>query len=136
MRPPLRVAALPREATMLRVLADLDRPLALPPVPAGHVVTASVSSGSLAGLLVELELRGYLSVGVHPALLEAPDIDVIDLLVPATLPREAPAWWSAAVSRAEHVFRLEFGPVRSALRQLLAAHARGAVPAVAWPHTK
>lgn len=132
MRPQLRVAALPREATLLRVLADLDRPLALPPVPAGHVVTASVSSGSLVGLLVELELRGYRGVGVHPAVLEAPDVDVIDLLVPAILPREAPNWWSAALARAERVFRLEFGPVRAALRQLLAAHARGAAPAVAW----
>ncbi|MDP8927862.1 MAG: hypothetical protein M3O70_04580 [Actinomycetota bacterium] len=121
---------------MLRVLAALDRPLALPPVPPGHVVTVSVSSDSLVGLLVELELRGYRSVGVHPALLEAPDVNVIDLLVPATLPREAPTWWSAAVSCAEHVFRLEFGPVRAALRPLLAAHARGAVPAVAWPRKK
>lgn len=121
---------------MLRVLADLNRPLALPRVPPGHVVTASVSSSSLVGLLVELELRGYRSVGVHPAVLGAPDVNVIDLLVPATLPDEAPTWWSAAVSCAEHVFRLEFGPVRVALRQLLAAHARGTLPAVTWPHMK
>lgn len=107
---------------MLRVLAEPDRPLTLPSVPAGHVVTASVSSPSLVGLLVELELRGYRGVGVHPAPLGRPDVEVVDLLVPPTLPRTSPRWWSAAVSCAEHVFRLEFGPVRAALRELLAAH--------------
>lgn len=135
MLPPLRVAALPHEATMLRVLADLERALALPHVPAGHVVTASVSSPSLVGLLVELELRGYRGVGVHPALLGSPEAEVIDLLVPATLPREAPSWWSAAVSCAERVFRLEFGPVRSALRNLLTVHSRAAEPLEAWRRT-
>ncbi|MFN2555375.1 MAG: hypothetical protein ABR592_00635 [Nitriliruptorales bacterium] len=131
MPPPLRVAALPHEATLLRVLADPERPLELPPVPAGHVVTASASTSSLVGLLDELELRGYRSVGVHAVLLGRPDLEVIDLLVPAALPRRSPAWWSAAVSCAEHVFRLEFGPVRSALRELLAVHAR--VTALEWP---
>ncbi len=113
---------------MLRVRADLDRPLALPPVPAGHVVTASVSTGSLACLLDELELRGYRRVGVHAALLGASDIEVVDLLVPASLPHASPGWWSAAVSCAEHVFRLEFGPVRAALRELLAAHTQIGLP--------
>lgn len=130
MRPPVRVAALPHAATMLRVLADLDRPLPLPRVPAGHVVTASVSSRSLVGLLFELELHGYRGVGVHAALLATPEVEVIDLLVPVTLPRESPGWWSLAVACAEWVFRLEFGPVRSGLGELLTAHARAAEPAV------
>ncbi len=117
---------------MLRVIADLERALVLPHVPAGHVVTASVSSPALVGLLVELELRGYRGVGVHPALLGSPQAEVIDLLVPASLPRKVPNWWSAAVSCAERVFRLEFGPVRSALRDVLAVHSRIAEPVVAW----
>lgn len=122
---------------MLRVPAHLDRPLALPRVPAGHVVTASVSTGSIVCLLDELELRGYRGAGVHAALLGASDMEVVDLLVPAALPHASPHWWSAAVACAEHVFRLEFGPVRAALRELLAAHAQVGLPlGLARPHRK
>ncbi len=136
MPPPLRVAALPHEATLLRVLAGPNRYSELPPVPEGHVVTASVSTPSLLWLLDELQPRGYRSVGVQAAMLRGPEVEVIDLLVPAALPHSSPGWWSAAVSCAEHVFRLEFGPVRSALRQLLTAHAQGAAVGRAWPQVK
>lgn len=114
----------PPGAVLVRVRADgpswIDR---VPAVPAGHVVTVSVSDPTLRGVASEDLLRcGYRIVGVHPWRAATDGHAAVDLLVTAPLVEAAPAWWRALLAVADRAFDLRLGPVQRVLGQEIALH--------------
>lgn len=114
----------PPGAMLVRVRADgptwIDR---VPSVPAGNVVTVSVSDPALREVASEDLLRcGYRIVGVHPWRAATDGHATVDLLVTAQLVESSPAWWRALLSVADRAFDLRLGPVQRVLGQEIALH--------------
>jgi len=107
----------------LRAASELwiDR---VPPVPFGHIVTATVSGKALADVPTdELVARGVRVVGRHvpPRLGRG----TVDLLVPTTLVESPTGWFQQLVSEAEQVFDLAHGPVQHVFAAEIATHLAG-----------
>jgi hypothetical protein len=96
----------------------------IPPVPHGRDVTVSFTTAAAAAEHAEpLALLGYRHVGtVEVAGVLAADPPAAVVLVPAALATAHPAWWRALRREASQAYPLAFGPVRAALRGVLALH--------------
>jgi hypothetical protein len=100
--------------------AWLDR---LPPAPGG----AEATPFTLSFDDLELAARdrtavtdlGYLVVGTGRV---GHVTDVAHLLVPHEAAERHPRWWRALLAGASRVYDMQFGPVRMALREVLAVH--------------
>jgi len=91
----------------------------LPPVPDGHVVTVSFSSGvATAEHSDALGLLGYRVVDGP----EEPGDEMAWMLVSSALATEHPAWWQALRAGCDRVYALKMGPVLRTLEPLLRAH--------------
>ncbi|MGH3441680.1 MAG: hypothetical protein ACRDUY_06485 [Nitriliruptorales bacterium] len=121
-----RQHAVPATATLVRILAPDDRwPGRLPIVPAGHLVSITVTSAAMASRWPELEERGYRFAGEVPAplLVRGAEVrDVADIVVGEPLVAQEPAWWRALLREARHTFPLAFGPVLTVFDEVLAKH--------------
>lgn len=96
----------------------------VPPVPGGHVLTATVSSQSLGRIPAdELVSRGIRIVGRHvpPKLGRG----TVDLLVPTALVEDAGPWLRQLLTQAERVFDLSHGPVRLVFADEIETHING-----------
>jgi hypothetical protein len=96
----------------------------VPPVPGGHVLTATVSSQALARIPAdELVSRGIRIVGRHVP----PKVGrgTVDLLVPTALAEDGGAWLRQLVAEAERVFDLSHGPVRLVFADEIETHVTG-----------
>lgn len=119
---PLRREVAPAVGAMLlRLHADgpgwIDR---LPPVPAGHVVTVTVSDASLRGVPAQRLLEtGYRVVGQHPL---TSGQSTVDLLVQAEMATAFPGYVQALLAIADRAFDLRMGPVQAVLGPELAIH--------------
>lgn len=114
---------LPSDSTMLRIVVDGPGWAAqLPAVPEGYVVTATVSSLELISDRGPLEERGYRFAGIVRTSVLPPGVETVDLVVPAALAADHPAWWHSAASCADRAFPLAFGPVLRALADLIRVH--------------
>lgn len=107
----------------LRAASELwiDR---VPPVPSGHIVTATVSSQALADVPAdELVARGVRVVGRHVS----PRIGrgTVDLLVPTTLLESSTSWFRQLLEEAERVFDLAHGPVQHLFAAEISTHLAG-----------
>ena len=95
---------------------------ALPPVPAGEVLTVTVGHPQLLPTPADdLVAGGYRIVGV--AATADPLGLSVDVLVPGHLRVGHPAWWERFAPLAERVFDLRLGPVQQLLAAQLADHA-------------
>jgi hypothetical protein len=114
----------PPGAVLVRVRADAPTWIArVPAVPAGHVVTVSVSDAALREVASEDLLRcGYRIVGVHPWRAATDDHGSVDLLVTAPLVADHPRWWRDLLAVADRAFDLRLGPVQRVLGQEIALH--------------
>jgi hypothetical protein len=111
-------------SVLVRIVAP-DRSWArrLPPVPADRVLTVTVGHPALLPVPVDdLVGGGYRIVGV--AAEHRPVGRTIDVLVPADLRRDHPAWWGQLVVMTERVFDLRHGPVQRVLAAELDLHLR------------
>jgi hypothetical protein len=111
---------------LVRVPArDRSWPSTLPVVPGGRTLTVTLGHADLATVPADdLVASGYRIVGV--AADHRPLGHVVDVLVPAALRREQPAWWDELFARADRVFDLAFGPVARVLAAELDLHLRAA----------
>ena len=109
---------------LVRVRADAPTWIsAVPPVPAGEVVTVSVSDPGLRDVATADLLRcGYRIVGVHPWRAATDGHGTVDLLVTATLIEQHPRWWRELLAVADRAFDLRLGPVQQVLGQEIALH--------------
>lgn len=94
----------------------------LPPVPAGHVVTVSLSDPAVEQEHADaLALLGY-TVVAGPPRGSAADAGRADFLVEQSLLETYPTYWRSLADRAERAYSLSLGPVRRLLAEVLAAH--------------
>ena len=114
----------PPGAVLVRVRADSPSWIhRVPAVPAGDVVTVSVSDAALREVAsADLLHRGYRIVGVHPWRAATDGHGAVDLLVTAALVERAPAWWQQLLLVADRAFDLRLGPVQRVLGQEIALH--------------
>jgi hypothetical protein len=115
----------PTDGSVLVRIAAPDRAWArrLPPVPADRTLTVTVGHAALLPVPVDdLVGGGYRIVGV--AAEHRPVGRTVDVLVPADLRRDHPAWWTELVGMAERVFDLRHGPVQRVLAAELDLHLR------------
>lgn len=114
----------PPGAVLVRVRADSASWISrVPPVPAGELVTVSVSDPALREVpTAELLRSGYRIVGVHPWRAATDAHGAVDLLVTAPLVEQHPAWWRALLAVADRAFDLRLGPVQQVLGQEIALH--------------
>lgn len=114
----------PPGAVLVRVRADTSAWITqVPPVPAGEVVTVSVSDPVLREVATADLLRcGYRIVGVHPWRAATDGHRTVDLLVTATLIEQHPRWWRDVLAVADRAFDLRLGPVQQVLGQEIALH--------------
>lgn len=108
-------------ATLIRLRAEgpewIDR---LPPVPAGEVVTVTVSDGALRQVPPQRLLEtGYRVVGMHPATTDGP---TVDLLVSAEMAAGHVGFLRQLLACADRAFDLRMGPVQLVLGPELAIH--------------
>lgn len=119
--------AVPATATLVRIVTlDNHWPERLPIVPAGHLVSATVTSAAMASRWPELEERGYRYAGkvAAPLLVRGAEVtDVVDVVVDEPLVAQESAWWRALLREAVHTFPLAFGPVLTVFDEVLAKHA-------------
>lgn len=117
-------------STVLRIVVDGPGwARSLPPVPHGATVTVTCSDLELLTDRLELEQLGYTFAGVCRNPLLPPGVEAADLLVPAALVDEHPAWWQEAAACADRAFPLAFGPVLRLLGDLLRVHDLAVGPA-------
>lgn len=114
----------PPGAVLVRVRADApDWIHRVPAVPAGDVVTVSVSDTALREVpSADLLARGYRIVGVHPWRAATDGHGAVDLLVTAALIDHHPGWWQRLLGVADRAFDLRLGPVQRVLGQEIALH--------------
>lgn len=114
---------LPSDSTMLRIIVDGPGWAGqLPAVPDGYVVTATVSSLELVTDRGHLEELGYRFAGIARTSVLPAGVETVDLVVPAKLASDDPAWWRSAAACADRAFPLAFGPVLRALADLIHVH--------------
>jgi hypothetical protein len=120
---PAGPARQPADGDVLVRLPAFDRswPSGIPAVPSGWTLTVTLGHPRLVPVDADqLVTAGYRIVGA--AVEHRPIGLVIDVLVPRALRLAAPDWWDEVHARAERVFDLRLGPVRSVLAAELALH--------------
>lgn len=119
---PVEGLAPPPGAMLVRTRASgTDWAQRLPPVPGGHLVTASVGHPHLREVpAADLLASGYRVVGVHGG--TGHDGDTVDLLVRSDLVAAHPAWWRRLAAVADRAFDLRHGPVQAVLGREIALH--------------